>query len=154
MSNNSDRLSQIWKRVQSRASVDLSSTSVEHTQRPSRHYQDNTPAVGLSQPLRAAHMPEGMTDPVSAALSAMHTQMAEQQKSGGRRSKAKGDAHAQFRANYTSTPPETNLERTLFADMAFTESKVNRRDTDYITYAAGRQADWQRRKRKKFLGIF
>ena len=51
--------------------------------------------------------------------------------------------------------PESNIERTLLADLAFTRSKTTREGGDYIRYAADRQEEWQRGRRKKwFFGLF
>lgn len=145
-----DRLNDIWNGFSQRSSLDLSGTSVDDTPRPSREreasssYADamaHKPASGRQGEQASA------PDPVAAALSAMHTEM---QADAGRRKNRKSAPPAVSH----SAPLESALERTLLADLAFTQSKTTRRGGDYLSYAAERQADWQRRKRKKFLGIF
>ena len=147
-----DRLSQIWDGFSRHTAINLSGTNVRTTQRPTleRPSQELTPR--LAQPLRVTEMPEGTTDPVGAALSAMHTQMSASPKQ-GRANTRRDHGGAAVGASLPPLPP-SNVEKTLLADLAFTQSKTSRGETDYLTYAAERQMAWQRRKRKKFLGIF
>ncbi|WOI54362.1 hypothetical protein [Parvularcula sp. LCG005] len=148
-----DRLQQIWSGFGERTTLDLSGTSINNTPRPGFERNLEREAHALDRPmaeaLRATHLPDGMTDPVGAAFSALHSSMAAQKKPArGRKARAQDMPTASF------AMPESNIEKTLLADLAFTRSKTVRRDSDYISYAAARQADWQKRKRKRFLGIF
>ena len=68
------------------------------------------------------------------------------QKRGGRKGAAVDPAARQLQA--------TSVEKTLLADVAFTQSKTSRSDQDYLVYAAARQEAWKQRKRRKFLGLF
>lgn len=143
-----DRLSDIWTGFSQRSSLDLAGTSVEDTPRPSREFREHRRGHDEAAPmdLRRHPAPADAQDPVAAALSAMHQEMsASGQKRRGRKEPV---------VPHHSEPPASAVEQTLLADLAFTRSKTTRRDGDYITFAAGRQAEWQRRKRKKFLGIF
>ena len=145
-----DRLSGIWGGFASRSSLDLAGTSVDDTPRPSRVSREHAQTYGDQQmDLRQYPTPEASSDPVSAALSAMHQEMTTQAKSGGRRRAAAEPVVA-----HHSEPPASAVEQTLLADLAFTQSKTTRSGSDYIAYAAARQDEWQKRKRKKFLGIF
>lgn len=152
-----DRLSQIWSGFSRTTSLDLSGTSVEGTPRPSREREG---ASYLEQPTsfdgqrydtsEGEASLGGGADPVAAALSAMHAEMTGQAARGGR-----GGRRRQPEAvvDHTSLPA-SQLEQTLLADIAYTRSKTTRGATDYLSYAAERQAEWQKRKRKKFLGLF
>lgn len=140
-----DRLSAIWSGFAQRSSLDLSGTHVDDTQRPSRREESYERAYRLPEVARDGDAAPGH-DPVAAALTAMHAQM--QASTGARKGRARpAEPHH-------STPPESALERTLLSDISFTRAKTTRRDGDYLSFAASRQADWQKRKRKKFLGIF
>ncbi|MEM9421888.1 MAG: hypothetical protein AAF986_05185 [Pseudomonadota bacterium] len=154
-----DRLSQIWSSFAKHSSVDLSGTSVELTQRPSlaRHAadrnEDNDVDLGMVQPIRAATTEAGSPDPVTAALTAMHSEMTASAKR-PKRGKAAAAAMNAARDAHTSLP-QSNVERTLLADLAFTRSKTTRKGQDYIRYAADRQDAWQQSRRKKwFFGLF
>ncbi|WP_370337726.1 hypothetical protein [Parvularcula marina] len=142
-----DRLSDIWNGFSQRSSLDLSGTSVDDTLRPSRRDQSFERSYRLPEQTTDGQATPGH-DPVAAALTAMHTEMQATAKAG------KGRQRQQMVAPHHSMPPESALERTLLSDISFTKAKVSRRGGDYLSYATERQAEWQRRKRKKFLGIF
>ena len=142
-----DRLSDIWNGFSQRSSLDLAGTSVDDTPRPSRERDGSSYTDQLAAKPASGQRDGSAPDPVAAALTAMHAEM---QADAGRRKQRKNAPPAVSH----SEPPESALERTLLADLAFTQSKTTRRGGDYLSYAAERQADWQRRKRKKFLGIF
>lgn len=147
-----DRLSEIWSGFSSQTKINLGATSVKMTPRPHPERRSEAQDVdfGMQTPVRAGLSHEGASDPVRAALSAMHDQMADKPKSKKRA--------AAVQAHYSAdnpVPPETSIERTLLADLAFTRSKTTRDDSDYVKYAADRQAEWQRKSRKKwFFGLF
>jgi hypothetical protein len=49
--------------------------------------------------------------------------------------------------------PESMIEAQILRDMKATEARVARREADYLTFAAARQAG-RGRRRRKFLGLF
>lgn len=142
-----DRLAQIWKGFERRTSLNLSGTSIENTPRPEiPEREDAELRMELGdRPLAIQPTTDGV-DAVNAALSAMHTEMAARAKS--RR------PHTEEELRALRSLPEADIERTLFADASFTRSKTERGASDYITYAADRQLDWQKRKKKWFFGLF
>ncbi|MEM6648664.1 MAG: hypothetical protein AAF603_00275 [Pseudomonadota bacterium] len=142
-----DRLDQIWDGFSKRSQMDLRGVSLETTPRPELSQKATETSMGLKTPLNITALPEGAADPVGAALGALHQQLAEKS-----HQKSKPQEPPSTVARFT--PPPSAVETTLLADLAFTESKTNRSPSDYLTYAAGRQEAWQRKKRKKFLGLF
>lgn len=154
-----DRLSQIWGGFAQRTTLDVSGTDIDATPRPmSRRETDEAmrASLDLKAPLNVGHM--GGSDPVASALTAMHAQLAAQAK----RKKPGGRSLRETRQSLQATAelaalrqaPQTPVDKTLLADLAFTQSKTERGSADYLRYAADRQVAWQRRKRKKFLGLF
>lgn len=162
-----DRLSGIWNGFSQTSSLDLAGTSIDHTPRPP-HLEEADPApfgpadlngampgeahgrrsrAGYGARASAPGVKGEAVNPVSAALTAMHSEMEQGQARRGKKREAPP-------AVDHSAPPTSRLEETLLADLAFTRSKTSRRGGDYLSYAAARQDAWQRRKRKKFLGIF
>jgi hypothetical protein len=150
-----DRLAQIWTGFSTRTSLDVSGTTVNGVPRPSSsRYETEEVALPKIQKDMAsrrgaqasAALPAGAKDPVQAALSALH------------------DEHQSMRASQRgrgatppidhTTPPPSQVEASILADIAFTESKTMRQAGDYLSYAAERQGEWSRRKRRKFLGLF
>lgn len=149
-----DRLSDIWTRFGRRTSLDLTGTDIDHTPRPAFSRPEREGPAPSSRTAYRGERADGPTmprldkapDPVRTALDAMHQRMAAEGKTGGRRQR-------HYEAGPV-TPPETSVERTLFADLAVTRARTVRRDRNYISFASARQADWQRRRRRKFLGLF
>ena len=144
MTRSSDRLGDIWTRFArgTQAQASLSGTSVEGTVRPSR--QDSPRYLAPEQQLaRSLGQPQeaGTPDPVQAAAQALQASMAASRKQGRR-----------ARAAAPVAPTDLIAEQIL-RDMKATEARTRRRETDYLTYAAARQAG-HRGKRKKFLGLF
>lgn len=140
-----DRLEQIWKGFAGRTSLNLSGTGVENTPRPD-HAERPEATTAFDAPIRVpTNGEEPSVDTVKAALTAMHTAMSE---NASRRGRAAAEPMAA-----TQLPPDS-LDRTVFADVAYTESKTRRGGSDYIAYAADRQANWQTRKKKWFFGLF
>ncbi len=152
-----DRLSQIWDRFSTRTSLDVSSVDIRHTPRPGFDRQARPGEA--ADPMQGYRAPElkDVPDPVAAALQTMHAHQQMEPKRGRRAPTAPQPGQA-FGAGADAPrhaiPPASGLDQTLLADLAFTRSKTSRPEGDYITYAAARQAEWQRRKRKKFLGLF
>lgn len=161
---NGDRLSGIWGQFAARSSLDVTGTGVEDLPRPAMRHEDGVqtdpfleaPLGGMPPGLgdigrrhggEAPSIPHGATDPVGAALSAMHAGI---ENAGKRR----GAAAQQSAPAHSYEPPASAVETQLLADLTFTRSKTSRRDADYITFAAAQQEAWARRKRKKFLGLF
>lgn len=143
-----DRLEQIWQNFSASSSFDLTGVSLASVPRPASPSRAESNAAPLfAAPLRASDLPSGATDPVGAALTSMRTAM---QAAPARRAST---PPASMPAAPVALPAST-VEARLFADLSFTRSKTTRRDGDYITYAAGRQLDWEKRKRRRFLGIF
>jgi hypothetical protein len=144
-----DRLKDIWSGFSNRTSARLTSTEIGPFSRPDPSQRAERRSA-QEQAFDAGRADE--SDAVSAALQALHTDLqAKAKRHGGRRRK---EAGASFASADEVAPPPSGLEERLLADIKFTEARVRRRPSDYLSYAAERQADWQKRKRKKFLGIF
>lgn len=147
-----DRLANIWAGFAKTTTLDLSGTNVEGIPRPSQLDRERRAEYNAATPsldLRGHPSPAESPDPVAAALTAMHSEI---EASAKQRPSRRGEPQVAMAAH--SEPPTTALEKTLLADISFTRSKTDRSGSDYIAYAAARQDEWQRRKRKKFLGIF
>ena len=144
MTRSSDRLSDIWTRFTrgTQAQSSLSGTSVEGTVRPSR--QDSprylSPEQQLSRSLGQPHE-AGTPDPVQVAAQALQASMSASRKQGRRAPAA------------APVAPTDLIAEQILRDMKATEARTRRRETDYLAYAAERQASF-RGKRKKFLGLF
>lgn len=139
-----DRLTRIWAGFAKRATIDLSGTDVENTPRPSG--AERAPAsLSFDSPIAPPREGAEPVDTVKAALDAMHTAMAA----------APAKTRGKDRPSATMTvAPTSSLEKTLFADVAYTQTKVQRGASDYIAYAADRQLNWQKRRKKWFFGLF
>ena len=144
MTRSDDRLGDIWFRFArgTQARSALSGTSVEGTVRPSR--QDSPRYLSPEQQLsRSLGQPQaaGTPDPVQAAAQALQASMSASRKQRGA-----------ARAAPPVAPTDLIAEQIL-RDMKATEARTRRRETDYLAYAAERQASF-RGKRRKFLGLF
>ena len=145
MTRSSDRLGDIWGRFAkgTQAQASLSGTSVEGTVRPSR--QDSPRYLSPEQQLsRSLGQPQaaGTPDPVQAAAQALQASMAASRKQGRRAARPAAPV-----------APTDLIAEQILRDMKATEARTRRRETDYLTYAAERQAGFGG-KRKKFLGLF
>ncbi|NRA28726.1 MAG: hypothetical protein HRU11_00575 [Parvularculaceae bacterium] len=139
-----DRLDQIWKSFASTTRARLTSTDI------SAHARPPTRSMQTERRLAEEALFEGRadaSDAVQAAMMALHTDLQAKAKRGSRRR----EASMSFDAG-TQTPPSA-LDDTLLADLKFTEARVRRSGSDYLSYAVDRQEAWKKR-RKKFLGIF
>ena len=143
MTQDQDRLGQLWARFQSGTSARLTGASVENTVRPSR--ADSPRYLAPEQQLaRAVGAPQtvGTPDPVAAAAQQLKASMEAGRKRGRKAPPPKMSA------------PEDLIAAQVLRDMKATEARTRRRETDYLSYAASMQADAQRRKKRKFLGLF
>ncbi|MEM1379239.1 MAG: hypothetical protein AAGH41_01305 [Pseudomonadota bacterium] len=140
-----DRLTQIWKGFANTTQARLTSPEIGAHARPSAsHLRDQRRGSD-------AALAEGRadaSDAVQAAFQALHADIQQKAKRGGRNRKKGASYSAEPLA-----PPASALDDRLLADLKFTEARVRRSDSDYIAYASARQEAWKRRK-KKFLGLF
>lgn len=141
-----DRLKQIWEGFASNTRAHLTSTELSAMTRPS-----GTERAGQEFDAKAA-MDAGKADQseaVQAAFTALHADIQRKASRGQRR----GAPQQSFDAGQEMTPP-VGLDDRLLADIKYTEARVRRSGSNYLSYAAERQDTWRKSKRKKFLGIF
>jgi len=139
-----DRLDQIWKGFAGTTRARLTSHEIgAHARPPSRSMQNDRRRAEEA----LADGKADASEAVQAAMMALHADL----QSKAKRSRRRGEPAVSFDAGAQSPP--SALDDTLLADLKFTEARVRRSGSDYLSYAVDRQDAWKRR-RKKFLGIF
>lgn len=143
-----DRLKQIWGDFAGKTSARLTSHDIDsHARPPAAHRLDEQGERGFALKQGAADE----SDAVRAAFAALHADIQTKAKRGGRR--RRGAEQQSFSLDDVTQVP-SGLDEKLLADIKFTEDRVKRGPSDYLDFAAKRQTEWKRRKRKKFLGLF
>lgn len=144
-----DRLNQIWKGFAQTTRARLTSHELSGMARPSASRRDEN-GFDAAATMNAGRADQ--SDAVKAAFETLHAEIAEKARRsrGGRR----GEPRQGFDATPADLSPPSGLDDRLLADIKFTEARVRRSGSDYLSYARDRQVAWQKRKRKKFLGLF
>jgi hypothetical protein len=144
-----DRLKDIWEGFARSTHAQLTTTDLSPLSRPSgtdRAEQE------LELTLSGRNVgPEGH-EAVRAALDTLHRDIESKAKRRRRPRRGEGTSYAA-----SDEPPSyelrSGLDKQLLADLQFTEARVRRSGSDYLTFARAKQEAWGR-KRKKFLGLF
>lgn len=141
-----DRLKDIWDGFARNTRAHLTSTEMSAMARPS-----GTERSGHEFDAKAA-LDAGQADQseaVQAAFTVLHADIQRKATRGNRR----GDVQQSFDGGADVTPP-VGLDDRILADLKYTEARVRRSGSNYLSYASERQDAWRKSKRKKFLGIF
>ena len=139
-----DFLKEIWGRFEDKTTRNLTNTEIDNIPRPDTRLDERHKSM-----LETAHeaasvpMPEGVEEPAQAAFEALRQRLTSYDNK-GRPQKPDG-------ADYTPPVPKTDQ---LMRDLKETEKRTARRDMDYLAHSYKYQGGEQKRKRKKFLGIF